>query len=104
MDTIENAAIGVLTAIAGVGLKFIEVAIVAPAELNSNPYFVLSIQYELTLTALGILYGAFPYAGPSDTGPFFRALTLVGLGLFFTYISIAISVRKWGFAERNEEF
>lgn len=98
-NPITSAFYTVLTALFGVGLNLIELAIVDPQRLNTDPFDVLAVQYELLIASGGMLLGAHFVASSELSGRINRPLLGLLFSFMLVYILLAISARPWRWVE-----
>lgn len=104
-SVVRDASLGLLATGISIFLKFVESGIVEPSALNTEPYYIFSVQFELMLTAVGLLFVFTP-----DLTDASRQLSVRGIwvgilvAFLLIYVSIVISARTWAWARDNEAF
>lgn len=106
MNVLRDLSLGLLATGIGIVLKYLEAGIVEPAVLDAEPYYVAAVQFELMLTAVGLLYVYTPDTSiPPDQR---RSVKGVWVGILFAFLSIFASIvtsaRSWEWAQNNEAF
>lgn len=95
MLPVREGIYAVVVALIQALLKWIELSIVAPVELDTRPLFIFAVQYELLIAALGLLCGAAAFVEKEQRGDIVWPLVGSGSALILTYVLLGVSVREW---------